>query len=290
MMTIRRASERGHANFGWLDSWHTFSFGSYHDPRHMGFSDLRVINEDRVRGGEGFPSHSHRDMEIISYVLEGALQHKDSTGSGGVIRDGDVQRMSAGAGVTHSEFNGSPDDQVHFLQIWLLPDQSGLPASYEEKKFSRRRQARSLRLIASRDGAEGSLTLHQNARLYASVLEKGDELAYELAPGRKAWVQVARGRLLLNGKELVAGDGAGAHRGGEGDGRPPPQRASCSCSICGKRPGSKPAGKTALAVAPSTGVVTFLGPRSIAMASADASGPKEEKRRSPASNWNRGRE
>ena len=208
MMTIRRASERGHANFGWLDSWHSFSFGSYYDPKHMGFSDLRVINEDRVRGGEGFPSHSHRDMEIISYVLDGALQHKDSTGSGGVIRYGDVQRMSAGGGVTHSEFNASRDDQVHFLQIWLVPEKSGLPASYEEKKFSVDDKRGRFRLIASHDGADGSLTIHQDARLYASVLEKGTEVSQALAPGRRAWVQVARGRALVNGQELVAGDGA----------------------------------------------------------------------------------
>jgi quercetin 2,3-dioxygenase len=206
-MTIRRASERGHANFGWLDSWHTFSFGSYYDPKNMGFSDLRVINEDRVLGGEGFPSHSHRDMEIISYVLEGALAHKDSTGSGGVIRYGDVQRMSAGRGVTHSELNGSRDETVHFLQIWLLPAKAGLPASYEEKHFSVDDKRGRLRLVASPDGADGSLTIHQDARLYAGVLEKGTELSHALAAGRKAWVQVARGRVAVNGKELVAGDG-----------------------------------------------------------------------------------
>jgi quercetin 2,3-dioxygenase len=208
MMDIRRASERGHANFGWLDSWHSFSFGSYYDPKHMGFSDLRVINEDRVLGGEGFPSHSHRDMEIISYVLDGSLQHKDSTGSGGVIRYGDVQRMSAGAGVTHSEFNASRDEKVHFLQIWLMPARNGAKASYEEKHFSPEEKSGRLRLIASPDGGEGSLTLHQDARVYASILEKGTELTHALAPGRKAWVQVARGRVLVNGKELVAGDGA----------------------------------------------------------------------------------
>ena len=206
-MTIRRASERGHANFGWLDSWHTFSFGSYYDPKSMGFSDLRVINEDRVLGGEGFPSHSHRDMEIISYVLDGALAHKDSTGSGGVIRYGDVQRMSAGRGVTHSEHNGSREEKVHFLQIWLMPAKAGLPASYEEKHFSVDDKRGRFRLIASPDGADGSLTIHQDARLYASVLEKGTELTHALAAGRKAWVQVARGRVLVNGKELVAGDG-----------------------------------------------------------------------------------
>jgi redox-sensitive bicupin YhaK (pirin superfamily) len=208
MMTIRRASERGHASFGWLDSWHTFSFGSYYDPEYMGFSDLRVINDDRVRGGEGFPSHSHRDMEILSYVLEGALAHKDSTGSGGVIRYGDVQRMSAGRGVTHSEMNGSHDEPVHFLQIWLLPERAGLPASYEEKHFAPDDKRGRLRLIASRDGAEGSLTLHQDARVYASILEKGQEVRHEFARGRRGWVQVARGRVLVGGKELAAGDGA----------------------------------------------------------------------------------
>ena len=208
MMTIRRASERGHASFGWLDSWHTFSFGSYHDPENMGFSDLRVINDDRVRAGEGFPSHSHRDMEILSYVLEGALAHKDSTGSGGVIRYGDVQRMSAGAGVTHSEMNGSHTEPVHFLQIWLMPERRGLPASYEEKHFSPDEKRGRLRLIASRDGAEGSLTLHQDARVYASILDKGQEVRHTFSHGRRGWLHVASGRVLVDGKELVTGDGA----------------------------------------------------------------------------------
>ena len=208
MITIRRASERGHANFGWLDSWHTFSFGSYYDPEHMGFSDLRVINDDRVRAGEGFPSHSHRDMEILSYVLEGALAHKDSTGSGGVIRYGDVQRMSAGKGVTHSEMNGSHDEPVHFLQIWLMPERPGLPASYEEKHFAPEEKKGQLKLIASPGGAEGSLTLHQNARVYASILDKGQEVSHTFTRGRRGWVQVARGRVLVAGKELGPGDGA----------------------------------------------------------------------------------
>jgi redox-sensitive bicupin YhaK (pirin superfamily) len=207
-MKIRRAKERGHANFGWLDSWHTFSFGSYHDPSNMGFSDLRVINEDRVLAGEGFPSHSHRDMEIISYVLDGALAHKDSTGSGGVIRYGDVQRMSAGRGVTHSEMNGSREEPVHFLQIWLMPERAGLPASYEEKRFSAEDKQGRFRLIASPDAADGSLTIHQDARVYASILDKGVEVSHAFSAGRQGWLQVARGRVLVNGKELTAGDGA----------------------------------------------------------------------------------
>jgi quercetin 2,3-dioxygenase len=208
MLTIRRANERGHANFGWLDSWHSFSFGSYYDPEHMGFSDLRVINDDRVRAGEGFPSHSHRDMEILSYVLEGALAHKDSTGSGGVIRYGDVQRMSAGAGVTHSEMNGSNDEPVHFLQIWLQPARAGLAASYEEKHFAPEDKRGRLRLIASPEGAEGSLTIHQDARVYASILDKGQEVSHTFGAARRGWLQVARGRVLVDGKELAAGDGA----------------------------------------------------------------------------------
>lgn len=208
MMTIRRASERGHANFGWLDSWHTFSFGSYYDPRHMGFGDLRVINDDRVRGGEGFPSHSHRDMEIVSYVLEGALAHKDSTGSGGVIRYGDVQRMSAGAGVTHSEMNGSRDEAVHFLQIWIMPERAGIEASYEEKHFTPDDKRGRFRLIASRDAAEGSLTIHQDARVFAAIVDKGQEVTHEFAAGRKGWLHVAQGRVMVNGRELAGGDGA----------------------------------------------------------------------------------
>lgn len=208
MMTIRKASERGHANFGWLDSWHTFSFGSYYDPKHMGFSDLRVINDDRVRGGEGFPSHSHRDMEILSYVLEGALAHKDSTGSGGVIRYGDVQRMSAGAGVTHSEMNGSRDEPVHFLQIWLMPERGGLPASYEEKHFTPDDKRGGFRLIASREGADGSLTIHQDARVYAAIVDKGQEVVHQFPRGRSGWLHVARGRVMVNGRELTTGDGA----------------------------------------------------------------------------------
>ena len=207
MMTIRRASERGHANFGWLDSWHTFSFGSYYDPKHMGFGDLRVINDDRVLGGEGFPSHSHRDMEILSYVLEGALAHKDSTGSGGVIRYGDVQRMSAGAGVTHSEMNGSRDEPVHFLQIWLLPERARLEASYEEKHFAPDDKRGRFRLIASPDAAEGSLTIHQDARVYATIVDKGQEVTHSFASGRKGWLHVAQGRVMVNGRELKTGDG-----------------------------------------------------------------------------------
>jgi len=208
MIDIRRASERFHTQISWLDSWHSFSFGSYYDEKHMGFSDLRVINEDRVLGGEGFPSHSHRDMEILSFVLDGALAHKDSTGSGGVIRYGDVQRMSAGRGVTHSEMNGSKDEPVHFLQIWLLPERAGLPASYEEKRFTPEEKRGRFRLVASPDAAEGSLTLHQDARVYASILDKGVEATHAFAAGRQGWLQVARGRVLVNGKELAAGDGA----------------------------------------------------------------------------------
>src|SRR5256885_1782837 len=187
MLTIRKATERGHANFGWLDSSHSFSFGHYYDPRHMGFSDLRVINEDRVQAGEGFPSHSHRDMEIISYVLEGALEHKDSTGSGGVIRHGDVQRMSAGSGVTHSEFNASRSEPVHFLQIWIQPAKTGVPASYEEKRFGAADLGGKLRLIASPDGRDGSVTIHQDARVYAAVLAKGQERTHRFDARRKGW-------------------------------------------------------------------------------------------------------
>jgi redox-sensitive bicupin YhaK (pirin superfamily) len=208
MITIRPAQERGAANFGWLDSRHTFSFGNYYDPSYMGFADLRVINEDKVTPGKGFGTHGHRDMEIISYVLEGALEHKDSIGTGSVIRPGDVQRMSAGSGIQHSEFNASNTDPVHFLQIWLLPEKKGIEPGYEQKTFSDAEKRGTLRLVGSRDGRDGSITIHQNVDLYASVLSEGDTANYTLADGRVAWVQVARGTVQLNGQTLTAGDGA----------------------------------------------------------------------------------
>ena len=208
MITIRPAGERGHGNFGWLDTRHTFSFGHYFDPKHLGYSDLRVINEDRVQPGEGFPTHSHRDMEILSYVLEGALEHKDSTGSGGVIRYGDVQRMTAGAGVTHSELNASREAPVHFLQIWIIPETKGLPPSYEEKHFAPDDKRGRLRVIAARDGRDGALTIHQDATVYAALLDEGQAVTHRFARSRKGWVQVARGRVRIGGQELVAGDGA----------------------------------------------------------------------------------
>ncbi|MBD1869312.1 pirin family protein [Oculatella sp. FACHB-28] len=208
MITIRPAQERGAANFGWLDSRHTFSFGNYYDPSYMGFADLRVINEDKVTPGKGFGTHGHRDMEIISYVLEGALEHKDSIGTGSVIRPGDVQRMSAGSGIQHSEFNASNTDPVHFLQIWLLPEKKGIEPGYEQKTFSDAEKRGTLRLVGSRDGRDGSITIHQNVDLYASVLSEGDTANHTLADGRVAWVQVARGAVQLNGQTLTAGDGA----------------------------------------------------------------------------------
>ncbi|HET9959603.1 MAG TPA: pirin family protein [Polyangiaceae bacterium] len=206
MLKIRRASERGHANHGWLDSFHSFSFADYYDPNHMGFRNLRVINEDRVAPGRGFGTHGHRDMEIVSYVLEGALEHKDSLGTGSVIRPGDVQRMSAGTGVTHSEFNASRDEEVHFLQIWLLPGGRGLKPSYEQKTFEPATGA--LRLIVSPTGEGESLTIHTDARIYAASLTAGQSAQHTVATGRHAWVQVARGSLVLNGRELSVGDGA----------------------------------------------------------------------------------
>jgi len=205
MIQLRQARDRGHANHGWLDSWHTFSFADYHDPRHMGFSVLRVINEDRVTPGEGFPTHPHRDMEIITYVLEGALEHKDSLGTGSVIRPGEVQRMSAGTGIRHSEFNHSRSEPVHFLQIWILPNVQGVQPGYEQKRIE---HDGGLRLVASPDSADGSVTIHQDARVYAARLN-GAEINHALAPGRRAWLQVARGTARLNGTELQAGDGAG---------------------------------------------------------------------------------
>ena len=208
MMTLRRAADRGHANHGWLDTHHTFSFADYYDPEHMGFRALRVINEDRVAPGQGFGTHPHRDMEIISYVLEGGLQHRDSMGTGSIIRPGEVQRMSAGTGVLHSEYNASKQELVHFLQIWLLPSQRGLAPSYEQKAFDPREQAGQFRLIASPDGRDGSVTLHTDAALYAGRFDRGARGEFALAPGRHAWVHVARGSVRLNGQQLGAGDGA----------------------------------------------------------------------------------
>jgi redox-sensitive bicupin YhaK (pirin superfamily) len=207
MMTIRKAAERGHANHGWLDSHHTFSFADYYDPQHMGFGPLRVINDDTVAGGGGFPLHGHRDMEIISYVIEGALQHKDNMGNGSVIKPGDVQRMSAGPGVVHSEFNASPKDPVHFLQIWILPKSPGLPSGYEQKFFGEEDKRGKLRLVASPDGADGSVRVQQDARLYATLLEGGQSVGHIIARGRKGWVHVVTGSAELNGQKLQAGDG-----------------------------------------------------------------------------------
>ena len=207
MLAIRHSEDRGLANFGWLDSRHTFSFGHYYDPNFMGFGPLRVINEDRVQPGKGFDTHGHRDMEIISYVLDGALEHKDSMGNGSVIRPGDVQRMSAGTGVRHSEFNASETDPVHFLQIWILPEKQGLEPGYEQRHFAADDKRGQLRLVGSRDGREGSVTIHRDADLYATLLDDGDSVSHELATGRKGWVQIARGSALLNEKQLGAGDG-----------------------------------------------------------------------------------
>lgn len=206
-MKIRRANERGHAQHGWLDSHHTFSFAGYYDPRHMGFGPLRVINDDRVAPGAGFGTHPHRDMEIISYVVEGALEHRDSMGHGSTIRPGDVQRMSAGTGVRHSEYNHDPANPVRFLQIWIEPREKGLAPSYAQHHFGDERLNR-LRLVVAPDGEDGALTVAQDVRLYASVLGPDHELTHDLAAGRKAWLQVVRGTLVLNGEALHEGDGA----------------------------------------------------------------------------------
>lgn len=208
MMTIRRAEERGHADHGWLKTYHSFSFADYFDPAHMGFRSLRVINEDRVLPGRGFGTHPHRDMEIITYVLEGALQHRDSMGNGSVIRPGEVQRMSAGAGVTHSEFNASGSELLHLLQIWLLPSERDIKPSYEQKLIDRKEQAGRLRLVASPDGREGSVTIHTDANLYAGLFEAGATGELPLGNARHAWVHVARGKARVNGHDLRAGDGA----------------------------------------------------------------------------------
>jgi redox-sensitive bicupin YhaK (pirin superfamily) len=206
MQEIRRSEERGHANHGWLDSYHTFSFADYHDPRHVHFGALRVINEDRVQPAMGFGTHGHRDMEIISYVLAGSLAHKDSMGNGSVIRPGDVQRMSAGTGVTHSEFNASDREVVHFLQIWILPERQGIEPGYEQKYFDAAEKRGRLRLIASRDGRDGSVTIHQDASLYAALIDGNERAALDLAPERRAYVHVARGEVRVNGEKLAAGD------------------------------------------------------------------------------------
>ena len=208
MIQVRKSENRGHANHGWLDSHHSFSFADYHDPAHVQFSVLRVINEDRVAPGEGFPTHGHRDMEIVSYVLEGALEHKDSMGTGSVIRPGDVQRMSAGTGVRHSEYNASKSELVHFLQIWILPKTNSIAPGYEQKHFAPADLAGRLRLIASPDGRDGSVTIHQDAFLYATKLDGTMNVSHTLAAGRRAYVHVARGQVALNGAALVAGDGA----------------------------------------------------------------------------------
>ncbi len=208
MLKLRRAAERGRSNFGWLDSRHCFSFGEYYDPAHMGFGPLRVINDDRVAPGGGFPTHAHADMEIISYVLDGALEHRDSLGTGSVIRPGDVQRMSAGTGIRHSEFNASKSEPVHFLQIWIIPERKGLKPAYEQKTFAGGETAGTLRLTGSRDGRDGSVTIHQDADFYAGLLRPGEAAAHELKHGRIAWVQVARGEAVLNGQPLQTGDSA----------------------------------------------------------------------------------
>lgn len=212
MIEVRRANERGHAHHGWLDTRHTFSFADYHDPEHMGFGPLRVINEDRVQPGRGFGTHSHRDMEIITCVLDGALAHRDSLGNGSTIRPGDVQRMSAGTGVQHSEMNASSSEPVHFLQIWIIPEHTGRPPSYEQKTFSEDERRGRLRLIGSRDGRDGSVTIDRDVDLYTSLLETDDVLEYRPAEGRKAWLQVARGSLRVDGEPLAAGDGAAIER------------------------------------------------------------------------------
>ena len=208
MITLRKAKDRFHTRIDWLDSWHTFSFADHYEPEHMGFRVLRVINDDTVQPGQGFGEHPHRDMEILSYVLEGGLSHRDSSGGGGVIRPGDVQRMSAGSGVVHSEFNASSTEPVHFLQIWILPEQRGIKPGYEQKSLLRRDLGGKLQLLASRDGREGSVTIHQDASVHGAVLGEGERASFEPAPSRHAWVHVARGNLELNGQKLSAGDGA----------------------------------------------------------------------------------
>ena len=207
MIRVRKAAERGHFDHGWLDTYHTFSFGDYYDPAHMGFRSLRVINDDRVQPGQGFGMHGHRDMEIVTYVLDGALEHKDSLGNGSIIRAGELQRMTAGTGVRHSEFNPSDKEGVHLYQIWLLPERKGLEPSYEELAVGEEQKRGRFRLVASPDGADGSLTIHQDARLYLASLLPGEAIAHPIERGRAAWLQVLRGRVDVLGNDLAAGDG-----------------------------------------------------------------------------------
>lgn len=213
-LALRRSDDRGRANFGWLDSRHTFSFGQYHDAKHMGFGPLRVINDDRVAPGGGFAPHGHADMEIVSYVLDGALEHKDSLGTGSVIRPGDVQRMSAGTGIRHSEFNASKSEPVHFLQIWIIPERAGLSPSYEQKTFGVEDKTGKLRLVGSHDGRDGSVVIHRDVDFYATLLGPSHAVTHEIRPGRSAWVHVARGSVRLNGTTLGAGDGAAIPQAG----------------------------------------------------------------------------
>ncbi len=208
MITLRRSSERGHFDHGWLNTYHSFSFDQYYDPRYMGFRQLRVINEDFVAAGRGFPTHGHRDMEIITYILEGALQHEDSMGNGSIIRPGDVQRMTAGTGVRHSEKNASHDERVHLLQIWILPETLGLEPGYEQKAFSDDERRGRLRLIASNDGRDGSVTVHQDVSVFASILAAGESVRYDMDQTRYGWIQVARGSIVVNGQSAEQGDGA----------------------------------------------------------------------------------
>jgi len=207
MIQIRKSQDRGHFDHGWLRTYHTFSFSDYHDPKHMGFRHLRVINEDYVAPADGFEEHPHRDMEILTYILEGALEHRDSMGNGSVIRPGDMQRMSAGTGVTHSEFNASKTEAVHLLQIWILPESKGIQPGYEQKNFPVESRANRLKLLASRSGEEGSVTIHQDVRVYASLLSAGNELRYETSGDRYAWLQLASGELNVSGRSVRAGDG-----------------------------------------------------------------------------------
>jgi redox-sensitive bicupin YhaK (pirin superfamily) len=206
MLQVRKSDERGYADHGWLQSFHTFSFADYHDPEHMGFGSLRVINDDRVQPDKGFGTHGHRDMEIITYILEGALAHKDSMGNGSTIVPGDVQRMSAGKGVMHSEFNASPSEPVHLLQIWIEPNVTGIRPSYEEKHFDAASKRGQLRLIAASDAREGAVLIHQDASVYAALLDGAERIRYKLAPARRAFAHVARGKLTVNGQRLQAGD------------------------------------------------------------------------------------